>query len=179
MTNATSAISLALLTLIAGSAMAGNIDFSEEELSVAEFWAQMGPTLRDQGIAAYAIRYHDDFRHWDIKGTGRFSSKESAIRYYTKFHSDGHRITCTYVKPVTIDIIDDYAIARLVYEETITFADGAMRTGVWRMVDVFKRRGDTWQVLESNMVDITPGPGAAGDVEAYEFHCPASVENPG
>ena len=155
------------------AAVAEDASFSKEEISVAQFWKDMGPTLRDKGVAAYAIRYHDDFRHWRILGDGGFSNKESAVRYYTKFHEDGHRITCTYVEPVTIDIIGDYAIARLIYEETITYADGRTTTGAWRMVDVFQRFADTWQVLESNMIDITQVGESTGDSGAYEFHCPS------
>lgn len=145
-------------------------EFSAEELSVAKFWEDMGPTLRDKGIAAYAERYHEEFRHWRIQGAGGMSTKESAINSWSKFHDDGHRITCTYVKPVTVDIVGELAFARLVYEQTTTFADGRTQTGLWRMFDVFKRYGDTWQVLESNMVDVTPKEDA--DDNAYEFQCP-------
>lgn len=133
--------------------------FTEEELSVAKFWKDMGPTLRDEGIEAYAIRYHKDFRHWNIQGSGGMGTYESAVRFWSKFHEDGHRITCTNVIPVTIDIIGDRAYARLVYEQTNTYADGREpTTGIFRMFDVFVRYGDTWQVLESNMVKIEVDP---------------------
>ena len=67
------------------------------------------------------------------------------------------------------------AIARLEYEQTNTYADGRITTGVWRMVDIFERYGDTWQVLESNMVDIKPK-ADEGDAatSSYVFHCPTS-----
>ena len=145
-------------------------EFSTEELAVAKFWEDMGPTLRDEGVEAYAERYHEAFRHWDIEGAGGVGNKAGAVRYWSKFHDDGHRITCTYVKPITIDIAGDTAIARLVYEQTNTYADGHTTTGVWRMVDVFQRYGDTWQVLDSNMIDIAPEDDV--DDDAYQFHCP-------
>ena len=147
-------------------------DFSADELSVAKFWEDMGPTLRDTGVEAYAVRYHEEFRHWNIQGAGGMSTKESAIKFWSKFHDDGHRITCTFVKPITVDIVGELAIARLRYEQTITYADGRTHTGLWRMVDVFKRYDDTWRVLESNMVDITPEEDA--DDNPYEFQCPQS-----
>lgn len=131
-------------------------DFSPEELSVAQFWEDMGPTLRDEGLEAYARRYHPDFRHWDISGTGRMGTYDSAIKAWTRFHEAGHQITCTHVIPVSIDLVGDRAYARLIYEQTNTMADGELTSGVWRMFDVFKRNGDTWRVLESNMVQIEP-----------------------
>ena len=160
-----------LLSTVGISAAETESAFSSEELSVAAFWEAMGPTLRDEGIEAYARRYHEDFRHWDIDNSGRMATKESAIRAWSKFHEDGHRITCTHVEPITIDIVGDLAFARLLYEQTDTYADGRTSTGLWRMVDVFKRHGDTWQVLESNMVDITPEEKET-DEDAYRFHCP-------
>lgn len=148
---------------------AGEEAFTTEQLEVAKFWEDMGPTLREQGIDAYAIRYHEDFRHWDITGSGRMGTKDSAIKAWTRFHEAGHRITCTYVRPVSVDINADLAFARLEYEQTDTFADGREQTSVWRLFDVFKRFGDTWQVLESNMVEITPD---TSEESNYEFHCP-------
>ncbi len=145
--------------------------FSADQLSVATFWQEMGPTLRDKGVDAYARRYHEDFRHWDIQGTGRMSDKDSAVRAWTRFHEAGHRITCTHVEPITIDIVDDKAFARLLYEETITFADGRVSRGLYRMVDVFQRSAETWQVLESNMVNLAAGANSDGD-DAYRFQCP-------
>ena len=164
-----------LTTTAAASLLAGPVlaqaegpKFTEEELSVAKFWENMGPTLRDEGLEAYAIRYHKNFRHWDIQGTGRVGTYESAIAAWTKIHNDGHRITCTNVIPITIDIVGDQAFARLVYEQTMTFADEREpSTGLWRMFDVFQRYGDTWQVLESNMVKIDPDPDA---MDQYRCH---------
>lgn len=138
--------------------------FTDEELSVARFWADMGPTLRDHGIEAYARRYHENFRHWDLAGSGSMATKASAIRLWSQFHTDGHRITCTHVEPVTIDIVGGTATARLVYEQTNTMADGEVTTGIWRMVSIFQRSGDSWQVLESNMVDVAD--------QLPNSHCP-------
>ena len=152
--------------VLAGNAATG---FTEEELAVAKFWADMGPTLRDEGIEAYAARYHEDFRHWSLDRGGPPSDKASAIRAWSGFHEAGHRITCTHVAPVSIDIVGDRAFARLIYEQTNRLADGSVSTSLWRMVDVFQRAGDSWQVLESNMLDITPGSESASD---YEFTCP-------
>ena len=165
----------AAATVICVVATASDFDseFDPLELSVAKFWEDMGPTLTERGLDAYAERYHEDFRHWDIQGSGRIGNKDSAIRAWSRFHEEGHRITCTHVEPVTIDIVGDIAIARLLYEQSDTLADGSTRTGVWRMVDVFKRYGDTWQVLESNMVKLAPGEGQDDQV-TYEFRCPKS-----
>ena len=160
----------AILSMSSMAAAAADAPFSDEEVAVAKFWQDMGPTLRDKGIEAYAERYHEDFRHWDIAGSGRMSTKEGAIRAWSGFHEAGHRVTCTHVEPITIDIEGDLAFARLLYEQTDTYADGRVSTSLFRMVDVFKRYGDTWQVLESNMIDITPDEGAGDD--AYQFHCP-------
>ncbi len=159
--------------LLMGPAHGGTppTDFSADQLSVASFWQEMGPTLRDKGIEAYARRYHEDFRHWDIQGTGRMSDKASAVRAWTRFHQAGHRITCTHVEPITIDIVGDKAFARLLYEETITFADGRVSRDLYRMVDVFQRSAGTWQVLESNMVDLAAGADTKVD-DAYRFQCP-------
>lgn len=168
---------ITIITAIGGSAFAEDepSGFTREELAVAKFWEEMGPTLRDEGMDAYAIRYHEDFRHWNIQGAGGMGTKESAITFWSKFHESGNRITCTYVKPITIDITGDRAFARLEYEQTNTYADGRITTGVWRMVDIFERYGDTWQVLESNMVDIKPkaDEGVAA-TSSYVFHCPTS-----
>lgn len=139
--------------------------FNEEELSVAEFWQQMGPTLREKGIEAYSIRYHKDFRGWDIDGDGSISNYSDAVGYWGQFHNAGHRITCTNVIPITIDIVDDLAYARLVYEQTNTMVDGRVIKGVWRMHDVFIRYDNTWQVLESNMVKVD------AEHNHYEFKC--------
>ena len=169
---------IGLIALLIGAAQAADSEtqFTPEELAVAKFWEDMGPTLRDEGVEAYAIRYHENFRHWDIQGSGRMATKESAIGYWTKFHEAGHRITCTFVKPITVDIVGDRAFARLEYEQTNQYADGRITTGVWRMFDVFERYGDTWQVLESNMIDIAPKADdePADDEKAYQFHCPVS-----
>lgn len=164
----------ALLAVTMGaSANAEDAEFTPEELEVAKFWEDMGPTLRDEGIDAYAIRYHEDFRHWNIQGSGRMGTKESAIKAWTGFHDAGHRITCTYVKPVSIDIDGDRAFARLEYEQTNTYADGRISTTVWRMFDIFERYGDTWQVLESNMVEITPKDDEDdAEQNSYVYHCP-------
>ncbi len=143
--------------------------FNAEELEVAKFWEDMGPVLRDEGIAAYVERYHDDFRHWDIQGSGRLGNKESAAKVWAKFHEDGHRITCTQVLPVTIDIFGEISVARLIYEQTDQYADGKTLTSLWRMVAVFKRNGDGWQVLGTNLVAAEP---AADDEEGYHLHCP-------
>ena len=143
--------------------------FSSEELEIAKFWEDMGPVLRDEGVAAYAERYHDDFRHWDIQGSGRLGSKESAAKFWGKFHEDGHRITCTHVRPVTVDVFGDISVARLIYEQTDQYADGKESTGLWRMVAVFKRNGDSWQVLGTNLVATEP---ADDDAEGYHLHCP-------
>ena len=137
----------------------------------------MGPTLRDEGLDAYAIRYHTDFRHWDIGGTGSIATKESAISYWGKFHQEGHRITCTHVQPVTVDINDGRAFARLIYEQINNYADGRIATKAWHMVVVFRKYRKTWQVLESNMVDITPTPDAESDnsgAPSYKLKCPAA-----
>lgn len=165
----------AIATLMMSPALAEDSKFTPEELEIAIFWEEMGPTLRDQGIEAYAIRYHEDFRHWDIQGSGGMGTKESAVKAWTGFHEAGHRITCTYVKPVSIDIVGERAFARLEYEQTNSNADGRISTSVWRMFDIFQRYGDTWQVLESNMVDITPKVDEDdADADSYEFHCPTS-----
>ena len=171
-------ISLLLMAFLFNSiaqADDGEAEFSKEELSVARFWEDMGPTLRDQGVEAYAIRYHSDFRSWDITGSGGMATRDDAVGYFTKFHEDGHRITCTHVAPVTIDIVGDRAFARLIYEQTNSYADGRVTTRVWRMVDIFQRYENTWQVLENTMVDITPGVAATDETPGavnYTFHCP-------
>lgn len=170
-------LTISLAAIASQAAATDGAQFTEEELSVATFWEQMGPTLRDEGIEAYAMRYHEDFRHWDIGGTGRIGGKESAIRAWSGFHEAGHRITCTHVEPVTIDIYGDHVFARLIYEQTDTYADGRVSAGVWHMATVFKRYGDTWQMLESNMVNITPKPDESDDnssASEYEFTCPTS-----
>ncbi|NNE06657.1 MAG: nuclear transport factor 2 family protein [Xanthomonadales bacterium] len=140
--------------------------FSDQEMSVAKFWQGMGPALRDQGMEAYAKRYHPDFRHWDITGSGRVSDHAGAVAAWSRFDEAGHVITCTHVIPVTIDIVGDLAYARLVYEQANRMADGAMTYGAWRMFDVFKRHKDSWQVLESNMVQIEPE-----QEEGAQFQC--------
>ena len=158
--------------------LAGDIEsgFTAEELSIAKFWEDMGPTLRDKGVEVYAIRYHPDFRSWGITRSGKFTTKDQVIDYYRKFHENGHRITCAHVEPVTIDIYGDHAFARLIYEETTTFKDGGVRTGVWRMVEVLRRYGDTWQLLENTMVDITErafnAPDDESKVTTYKPRCP-------
>ncbi len=149
--------------------------FSENELAVAEFWENMGPTLRDEGVEAYAIRYHENFRHWGIGAPANISDKTSVVKYWSKFHEAGHRITCTHVDPVTIDLHGDKASARLIYEQTNTYADERVTTHVFGMVAEFARFGDTWQVLETSMIDITPETDGGDDAaaqSAYEFHCP-------
>ena len=164
-----------LILCVSVSATSAEIEsaFSSEELEIAKFWEDMGPVLRDEGVAAYAERYHDDFRHWDIQGSGRLSNKESAAKFWGKFHEDGHRITCTHVRPVTIDVFGDISVARLIYEQTDQYADGKESTGLWRMVAVFKRNGDSWQVLGTNLVATEP---AADDEEGYHLHCPGERE---
>jgi len=144
--------------LAAASAIAADEPktFTDEERSVAEFWQQMGPTLREEGVETYAMRYHEDFTGWDIAGSGGMATKDNAVQYFSKFHEDGHRITCTHVEPVTIDIKAGRAVARLIYEQTNSYTDGRVETNAWRMVGVFERYGDTWQVLGTNMVNITP-----------------------
>jgi len=144
-------------------------DFSLEELEIAQFWEDMGPVLRDQGVDVYVDRYHDDFRHWDIQGSGRLGNKASAAKVWGQFHEDGHRITCTHVRPVTVDVFDDVSVARLLYEQTDQLADGETRTSLWRMVAVFKRNGDRWQVLGTNFVSAEP---AAEGEEGYHLRCP-------
>lgn len=162
-------IVLLLCVLVAEASTEVESPFSSEELEVAQFWEDMGPVLRDEGVAAYTKRYHDDFRHWDIQGSGRIGNKESAAKFWGKFHEDGHRITCTYVEPVTVDVVGDISVARLIYEQTDQYADGNESTGLWRMVAVFKRMGDSWQVLGTNLITTEP---AADDDEGYHPHCP-------
>ncbi len=165
-------IAIAFLTLcVSISAVSKEIEptFNSEELAIARFWQDMGPVLRDDGVDAYAKRYHESFRHWDIEGGGSFANKESAIKYWGKFHEDGHRITCSFVRPITVDVYDDVSVARLLYEQTDRYADGKESTGLWRMVAVFKRAGDTWQVLDTNMVTTEP---AKDGEEGYHLHCP-------
>ncbi len=150
-------------------------EFTEEELAVADFWQNMGPTLREEGLEAYAVRYHEDFLHWNIGRGGRVSDKSSAISAWTNFHEAGHRITCTHVEPVTINLDGDRASARLVYEQTNTYADGRVATHVYHMSAEFVRYVDAWQVLQTNMIDVTPlddGKGDARLLSSYEFHCP-------
>ncbi len=142
--------------------------FTDEELSVATFWEQMGPTLENQGIEAYATRYHENFRNWDAITSGGFSNRDNAVASWTRFHETGNHITCTNVIPVTIDIYDDVAFSRLVYEQEDTLSDGTVRYGVWRMVSVFLRSGDTWQALESNMIAVEPEFIVAGDLACLE-----------
>ncbi len=166
---------IVLMLCMPVSAMSAETEsaFSSEQLEVARFWEDMGPVLRDEGVAVYAERYHDDFRHWDIQRSGRLSDKESAAKYWGKFHEDGHRITCTHVRPVTIDIYGDIAVARLIYEQTDLYADGKVSNGLWRMVAVFKRNGDSWQVLGTNLVATEP---AADGEEGYHLHCPGEQQ---
>ena len=160
---------LMLCVSVSATSTETNSAFDSEELEVAKFWEDMGPTLRDEGIAAYVERYHDDFQHWDIEGSGKLGNKESAARAWGKFHEDGHRITCTQVRPVTIDVFGDISVARLIYEQTDRYADGRESTGLWRMVAVFKHNGKSWQVLGTNLVATEP---AADDEEGYHLHCP-------
>ena len=141
--------------------------FSDEQLSVAEFWAAMGPTLRDKGIDAYASRYHDDFRHWDIGRGGQVVDKQGAVTAWGGFHRNGHRITCTHVTPISVRIFGRHAVARLLYEEEITMASGEVRVSLMRMVAVFERAGQSWQVLETNMLLVTPGK----DDEKLVYQC--------
>ena len=162
---------IVLLLCVPVSATPAEIEsvFNSEELEIAKFWEDMGPVLREEGVSVYAERYHDDFRHWDIQGSGRLGTKASAAKFWGKFHEDGHRITCTYVRPVTVDVFGDISVARLIYEQTDRYADGNESTGLWRMVAVFKRMGDSWQVLGTNLVATEP---AADDEEGYHLHCP-------
>ena len=144
----------ATLTALPAQAGQDSPSLTAEQQSVVQFWKDMGPTLTNHGVEAYAIRYHDEFRHWDIARSGAIVDKKAAVDAYTRFHESGHRITCTHVEPVTVDVIGDHAIARLRYEESSTDAEGAKSTHKYRMVAVFKRMGDTWQVLETNMVEV-------------------------
>lgn len=162
-------ILLMLCVSVSATSAETNSAFNAEELEIAKFWEDMGPVLRDEGIAAYVERYHDDFRHWDIQGSGRLGNKESAAKVWGKFHENGHRITCTHVRPVTVDVFGEISVARLIYEQTDQYADGKTSTGLWRMVAVFKRNGDGWQVLGTNLVAAEP---AADDEEGYHLHCP-------
>ena len=68
-----------MLTVSSSVSAEGAQEFTEEELSVADFWRQMGPVLMEQGMGAYAIRYHEDFRHWDILGNGGFGGKQGVV----------------------------------------------------------------------------------------------------
>ncbi|MEO1243223.1 MAG: DUF4440 domain-containing protein [Pseudomonadota bacterium] len=149
--------------------------FTQEELSVAEFWEQMGPTLRDEGIEAYAIRYHEDFTHWVLDDPeNRIATKENAVNAYAKYHEAGHKITCAHVEPVTVDIRGDTAIARLIYEQTDSYADGKAETNAWRMVGVFERYGDTWQALSTNMAALTTIESESAGPAAYTMTCPTA-----
>ena len=84
--------------------------------------------------------------------------------------------TRTHVEPVTIDILGEHAFARLIYEETVTHANGHVTTGVWRIVELLKRYGDTWQLLENSMVSIAEMIADAGGEETgtinYRARCP-------
>jgi hypothetical protein len=86
-------------------------------------------------------------------------------------------VTCTHVQPVTVDINDGRAFARLIYEQTNNYADGRITTKAWHMVVVFRKYRKTWQVLETNMVDTTPTPDAESDnsgAPSYKLKCPAA-----
>lgn len=152
-------------------------DFTAEELAVAEFWEQMGPTLRDEGIEAYAIRYHEDFSHWVMDAPDRLATKENAVAYYGKYHDAGHRITCAHVEPISVDIRGDLAIARMIYEQTDSYTDGRVETNAWRMVGVFERYNDTWQALSTNMaaIDRETGPTDNASASNYEMICPRTL----
>ena len=145
-----------LASIIAVSANADEASFTDEQLSVAEFWEQMGPTLREQGLDAYLPRYHDDFQYWDITGSGGLGTYDNAARAWTGFDEGGNEVACTHVIPVTVRVFGDHASARLVYEQADHLADGTTRYGIWRMVSLFVRNGDSWQVLDTNMVQVEP-----------------------
>ncbi len=151
----------------------GSAEFTDEELAVAKFWEQMGPTLRDEGIEAYAIRYHEDFSHWVMDAPDRLATKESAVTYYGKYHDAGHRITCAHVEPISVDIRGDFAITRMIYEQTDSYADGRIETNAWRMVGVFERYNDTWQALSTNMATFDGEPNQTDADTAYTMRCPA------
>ncbi len=163
--------SIVLMLCATGFADTGN-EFTADELAVAKFWEDMGPTLREHGIGAYSARYHEDFRHWDLGNGGRLATKESAVKAWTRYHEGGHRITCTFVKPVGVRIMGDHAFARLIYEQTDTMADGNVTTSFWRIVGVFERKGDSWQVLDTNMLDITESV-ESDPQKDYARHCKA------
>ena len=164
------------LLVIAGIAIATNAgtqtSFTDEELGVAQFWEDMGPTLRDYGIDAYAARYHADFEHWDIGNGGGLATKDGAIKAWTRFHEGGNRITCTHVTPVSVRIIGDHAFARLIYEQTDTSADGDASTTFWRLATLFERQGGSWQVLDSNMIRIDEPGESDGEDGGPAHKCP-------
>ena len=150
----------------------GEVELSSAQLEVAKFWEDMGTTLREEGFDAYARRYHEDFSHWSMDIGGEPGTKTSAVRFWGKFLADGHQITCTFVEPVTVNLYDDFAFARLVYEQTSEYADERVETGAWRMVALFAREGDSWQVLATNMrkLDLEEYRTKLGD-PVPERHC--------
>ncbi|MDJ0708905.1 MAG: nuclear transport factor 2 family protein [Woeseiaceae bacterium] len=149
------AITLVLicLTTLTTDAL-GEGEMTRDQLEVAKFWEDMGTTLREEGIDAYARRYHEDFSHWSMDFGGKPGTKSSAVRAWSKFDSDGHQISCTFVEPVSVSLFDDLALARLVYEQTTEYSDDRVKTGVWRMVALFAREDGNWQVLATNMMQL-------------------------
>lgn len=145
-------------------------EFSPEETELATFWENMGPTLRDEGIEAYVERYHPDFTHWDIENTGALADRASAAAYWAGFAEAGHVISCTFVDPVTLAIVDGVGFGRLYYEQTNSYADGRVESSAYRMSLVLLREDAGWQVRETNMVRIDA---ASEDGAAFAFrHCP-------
>jgi ketosteroid isomerase-like protein len=144
-------------------------DFSAEEVALAEFWEQMGPTLRDDGIEAYVERYHPDFTHWNPATGSPVSDRASAAAYWSAFVEAGHVITCTFVDPVTLTIAGDTGFGRLYYEQTNRYADGRAETHAFRMSIVLLRGESGWQVRETSMIRID---NAGADGTAFAFrHC--------
>ncbi|WP_420434767.1 hypothetical protein [Hyphobacterium sp.] len=161
-------LAASLLTAQSSDAAAAP-EFTDAELELAEFWEEMGPTLRDEGIDAYVARYHPDFTHWDIENTGGLSDRASAAAYWTGFAEAGHVISCTFVDPVTLTIVDGVGFGRLYYEQTNHYADGRVETSAYRMSLVLLRVTAGWQVRETNMVRIG---GSGADDAPFAFrHC--------
>lgn len=94
--------------------------------------------LAEQGFEAYAALFHPDYTHWADGGVVR--DRATFLASVRRWYDAGNRATAVSMKPISTDLLGDYALAR--YELREDFSNGESFVG--RFTSVVRRHKGRW-----------------------------------
>lgn len=108
--------------------------------------------LAQQGFDAYAALFHPDYTNWS--GGDTVLTRQAYLDRVKPWYEAGNRAVATDLRPVTIEILGDYALSR--YRLREDFTDGTAFVG--RFVSVARRYDGRWTLYRTSFITDFRGP---------------------